>query len=114
MELFTLLGKLIDRNEWTDPSMVYTFYEHNNNYVWITTTDIEDINSLAKSILDIDDCVECQDYDNITFVFDKNNNYDLVMVRFGEEEHLVNVSDSLDSTMLELYYKMCWILVCEF
>lgn len=114
MELFTLLGKLIDRNEWTDPSMVYTFYEHNNNYAWITTTDIEDIDSLAKSILDIDDCVECQDYDNITFVFDKNNNYDLVMVRFGEEEHWVNVSDSLDSTMLELYHKICWILICEF
>lgn len=114
MELFTLLGDLIDEVIWFEGCDKVV----GDDYVSITIPcqSYEKVARWSESLLEVDDYVENDDYDYITINFDRNDNYRIDNVIFGKEVHRVKECVNRfaeDYNVDDLYLMMCCKIVCE-
>lgn len=106
MELFTFLGKLLDKAEYSDDCFDYDTTE---DYTSLTYHR-EDIEPFAKGILDVYDPVKSNNYSLITVVFNRFNNCKIEELIFGNEKHDVKdlINEMVNDDELEsIYISMC-------
>ena len=118
MSVFKLLGSILDRIAFHEGSDCSSWSEVDDMtaktfVVFDMSPNNEDIKAEAIKLLDIDDSISNQDYDDITFVFDEFE-YCLMEVKFGKESHMVyeyvnNFVDLYNS--MDIYHKMCYNII---